>query len=76
MQKQTPVYSVIRHDWNFKWDWLLCSDETKKCFLAANTNDRFSEHGDKKYPMCTMKYTAVFFMLWAYISAGGPGHLV
>ncbi len=29
-----------------------------------------------KYPMCTMKYTAVFFILWAYISAGGPGHLV
>ncbi len=32
--------------------------------------------GIKKYPMCTMKYTAVFLMLWAYISAGGPGHLV
>ncbi len=26
--------------------------------------------------MCTMKYTAVFLMLWAYISAGGPGQLV
>ncbi len=25
--------------------------------------------------MCTMKYTAVFLMLWAYISAGGPGAL-
>ncbi len=32
--------------------------------------------GIKKYPMCTMKYTAVFLMLWAFISAGGPGHLV
>ncbi len=29
IQKQTPVYSVIRHDWNL-WDWLLWSDETKK----------------------------------------------
>ncbi len=48
----------------------------KNSFLAVNTNDGFSEHGDKKYPMCTMKYTAVFFMLWAYISAEGPGHLV
>ncbi len=28
--KQTPGYSVVRHDWNFKWDWLLWSDETKK----------------------------------------------
>ncbi len=45
-------------------------------FLAANTQDGFGEHRDKKYPMCTMKYTAVFLMLWAYISAGGPGHLV
>ncbi len=27
--KTTPAYSVIRHDWNFKWDWLLWSDETK-----------------------------------------------
>ncbi len=23
----------------------------------------FGEHGDKKYPMCTMKYTAVFLIL-------------
>ncbi len=22
-KKQTPAYSVIRHDCNFKWDWLL-----------------------------------------------------
>ncbi len=48
----------------------------KKSFLAANTQDEFGEHRDKKYPMCTMKYTAVFLMLWAYISAGGPGYLV
>ncbi len=34
IQKQTPAYSVIRHDWNFKWVWLLWSDETttKKAF--------------------------------------------
>ncbi len=29
-KKQTPAYSVIRHDWNFKWDSLLWSDVTKK----------------------------------------------
>ncbi len=44
-------------------------------FLAGNTQDGFGEHRYKKYPMCTIKYTAVFLMLWAYISAGGPGHL-
>ncbi len=44
-------------------------------FLAANTQDVF-EHRDKKYLMCSMKYTAVFLMLLAYISAGGPGYLV
>ncbi len=48
----------------------------KISFLAANTQDEFGEHRDKKYPMCTIKSTAVFLMLWAYISAGGPGHLV
>jgi len=47
-----------------------------RCFLAANTQDGFGEHRNKKYPMCTMKYTAVFLMLWAYISAGVPGLLV
>ncbi len=30
MLEQSPAYSVVRHDWNFKWDWLLWSDETKK----------------------------------------------
>ncbi len=77
-KNKLKAYSVIIHDWNFKWDWLLWSDETnkQKSFLAANTQDGFGEHRDKKYPMCPMKYTAVFLMLWAYISAGGPGHLV
>ncbi len=22
-KKQSPAYSVVRHDWNFKWDWFL-----------------------------------------------------
>ncbi len=26
IQIQTPAYSVVRHDWNFKWYWLLWSD--------------------------------------------------
>ncbi len=30
IQKQTPVYSVIRHDWNFKWDWLLLLFSSKR----------------------------------------------
>ncbi len=30
IQKQTPAYSFARHDWNFKRDWILWSDETKK----------------------------------------------
>jgi len=46
------------------------SDMTGMCFLAANTQYGFGEDRDKKYP------TAVYLMLWAYISAGGPGHLV
>ncbi len=70
-------YSFARHYWNLKRDWVLWSDKTKKkSFLAANTQDGFGAHRDKKYPMCTMKYTAVFLMLWAYFSARDPGHLV
>ncbi len=34
--------------------------QKKMSFLAANTQDEFGEHGDKKYPMCTMRYTALF----------------
>ncbi len=45
----------------------------KMSFLAANTQDGFGEHRDKKVPM---QYTVVFFMLWAYISAGGLQNLV
>ncbi len=45
-----------------------------KTFLAENTQDWFALV--KKYPMYTMKYAAVFFVLWAYMSAGGPGYLV
>jgi len=28
IQKQTPGYSVVRHDWNLKRDRILWSDET------------------------------------------------
>ena len=44
--------------------------------MAANPPDGFGAHMDKKYPMPTVKYTAGSLMLWAYFSAGGPGHLV
>ncbi len=72
-KKLSPAYSVARHDWTFKWDWLLRSDATKKKgFFAANMG--LVNTGIKSTP-CTMKYTAVFLMLWAYISAG-PRHLV
>ncbi len=50
IQKQTPAYSVIRHDWNFKWDWLLWSDETKtNCFLATKLKMGLVNTGIKKY---------------------------
>ncbi len=35
IQKQSPAYSVIRHNWNFKWDWLLWSDETKNELFSS-----------------------------------------
>jgi len=80
LQKQTPAYSGVRHGWIFKRDRILWSDETKKRgFLAANPADVFgakSANRDEEYPMPTVKYTAGSCMLWAYLFAGGPGHLV
>jgi len=38
IQKQTPVYSVSRHNWN------------KKSFLAANPPDGFGAHMHKIVP--------------------------
>ncbi len=38
----------------------------KKRFLAANTQDGFGEHRDKKYPMSAMKYHAVFYVVGLY----------
>ncbi len=65
IQKQTPAYSVIRHDWNFKWHWLLWSDETEKiAFLPQIHFMGLVQTGIKKYPMSTVKYTAGSLMLW------------
>ncbi len=47
----------------------------RKSFLAANTQDGFGEHRDTKYPMCTMKYTALFFDVGLYF-CWRSGHLV
>jgi len=30
IQKQTPAYSVVKHNWNFKRDRILWSDEARK----------------------------------------------
>ncbi len=50
IQKQSPAYSVVRYDWNFKWDWLLWSDEKKMSFLAANTQMGLVNTGIKSTP--------------------------
>ncbi len=77
IQKQTPANSVVRHDWNFKWHWLLLSDETeKRAFYQQTHQMSLVQTGIKKYPMSTVKYTAGSLMLWACFSARGPEHLV
>ncbi len=65
IQKQTRAYSVVRHDWNFKWHWLLWSDETKKAFWQQTHQMGLVQTGIKSNPYPR-----------ACISAGGPGHLV
>ncbi len=77
-KKQYSAYSVVRHDRNFKWDWLLWSDVTKMFlfFLQQTLKMGLVNTGIKSTPCAPhVKYTAVFLMLWAYISAGGPGNL-
>ncbi len=37
----------------------------KNCFLAANTQDGFGKHGDKKYPICR-KYICIFDVVGLY----------
>ncbi len=46
----------------------------KISFLAANTQDGFGAHRDKKVPHVYNEIYCCIFMLWAYISAGGPEH--
>jgi len=53
IQKQTPAYSVVRHDWNFKQDLLLRSDETKRAFWQQ-TPYVFGANRDKKITPCPL----------------------
>jgi len=48
IQRQTPAYLVVRHDWNLKSNLLLWSDETN---LTLWQQDGFSTNMDKKYLM-------------------------
>ncbi len=58
----SSIYSVIRHNWNFKWDLAsMVRCNYKMSFLAAITQDGFGEHKDKKYPMCTMNILLYFW---------------
>ncbi len=48
-KKQSPAYSVVRHDWELQMglaSMVRCNKENS--FLAANAQDGFSEHRDKK----------------------------
>ncbi len=71
IQKQTPVYPVVKHDCCFKcWLASMVRWNLKKSFLAANPPDGFGAN-----PMLTVKYTAWSLMLRACFSAEGPGRL-
>ncbi len=49
IQKQTPAFSVVRHDWIFKWHWLVRWN-IKKSFLAASPPDEFGANSKKSSP--------------------------
>ncbi len=81
IQKQTPAYSFARHDGNFKQDWILWSDETKKkSFLTANTQDGFDAHRNKKVShvyneiyCCIFNVVGLFFCQRYWISCWHHG---
>ncbi len=66
IQKQTSAYSVVRHDWNFKWDWLLWSDETNKKLLFSSKHSRWVWWTQGK------KYTSVQWNILLYFWCCGP----
>ncbi len=41
IQKQSPTYSVVRHDRNFKRDWLLWSDEIIYIYIFSSKHSRW-----------------------------------
>ncbi len=66
--------------WNFKWDRVLWSDETK-IELFGNKHQRWvwrTQRGShmEKYLMPTVKYGGGSLIFWGCFSAREPGHLV
>ncbi len=66
--------------WNFKWDRVLWSDETK-IELFGNKHQRWvwrTQRGShmEKYLMPTVKYRGGSLIFWGCFSAREPGHLV
>jgi len=65
-KRNSSIFSCVRHDWNFKRDWNLWSDGTKKgLFGSKHTNCVWRKQG-WNVPMPTVKYTAGSLMSWAY----------
>jgi len=48
----------------------------KKRLFGSKPSRCVGANRDEEYPMPTVKYAAGPYMLWAYLFAGGPGHLV
>ncbi len=65
--KKNSIF-IVRHDWNFKWDWLLRSDETKK-LLAATLKMGLVNTGIK-VPHVYNEIHCCIFNVVGYISAG------
>ncbi len=71
-------YSVVRHNWNFKWDWLLWSDVTKQIvFLQHRLKMGLMNTGIKSTQCVQLKILLYFFYIvglyffwksWIYVT--------
>jgi len=52
IQKQSPAFSVVKHDWNLKWDEVLWSDEIKKRAFWLQTHQMGLVHTVIKRTLC------------------------
>ncbi|KAI4880130.1 hypothetical protein NFI96_020379, partial [Prochilodus magdalenae] len=72
---KTKEHTIQRY-WDFNWDRVLWSDETKIELFGNKCSKWIWLKYAEKHLMPTVKYGGGSVMLWACFSSKGPGNLV